>query len=99
MDNNSPKKQIRKGRGILLIALYVALEAALLGGAYAGWDNPCRIYLYNLAIMLTPLAFVYINSTCFSGTWPKAWSGKRWAVVAILWLAAVLLLRWGMEQL
>lgn len=99
MNENQASKTIRKRRGILLIVLYVAMEVALLGGAYVWWDSHCRTYLDNLAIMLTPLAFVYINSTCFGGTWPKTWSRKRWAVVAILWIAAVLLLSWGMEHL
>lgn len=90
----SSPKPIRKRLCIILIAVFVVVEAALYAGVYM-WDYAC---LQSLAILLTPFAFLYINSTCLGGTYPS-WSGKQWALAAFVTVAVALAVGWIAQNL
>lgn len=76
LEKSVHEKTLHKRRGLILIAAYILIEVALFAGSQIGHIR-C---LHILATLLTPLAFFYINATCFGGI--PVWSGKRWAVVA-----------------
>lgn len=80
---------LHKTRGILLLLLYLIIEAALLIGNYFQEGQ----YLFIFAIMLTPLALTYIGSTCF-GAFSNEWSQKRWVITAGIWLVMTSGLAW-----
>lgn len=79
-------RQLHGRRGIVLILIYIVLEAGLWGASKAYDSNVS----FSLATLLTPLAFLYINATCFGGR--PVWSGKRWTAVALVWLAVAMVL-------
>ncbi|MDN0078556.1 hypothetical protein QVO32_03910 [Bacteroides gallinaceum] len=81
-----------KTRGILLLLLYLIIEAALLIGYYA-YDERA---LFIFAIMLTPLALTYIGSTCF-GAFSNKWSQKRWIITTGIWLIMTSGLAWALN--